>query len=118
MANMWAGRALLFLWVAGCVTSGIGGPVRAGTLADGVYEGEYKSFPNAAKVRVKVARGRISDVEILSHFASGIGHKADDVIPGRIVEEQSTAVDAVTGATNSSRVIMNAVEIALKDARR
>jgi len=95
----------------------IGGPVRAGALADGVYEGEYKSFPNSAKVRVKVARGRISDVEILSHFASGIGHRADDVIPGRIVEEQSTAVDAVTGATNSSRVIMNAVEVALRDAR-
>ncbi|MHC4818920.1 MAG: FMN-binding protein [Planctomycetota bacterium] len=110
-------RPLLLLLAAGCVTSSVGGPVRAGELRDGVYEGEAKSFPNKAKVRVTVKRGRILDVEILSHFASGIGHKADDVIPGRIVAEQSTAVDAVTGATNSSRVIMNAVEAALTDAR-
>jgi uncharacterized protein with FMN-binding domain len=118
MATMRAGRALLFLWVAGCVATGIGGPVRAGELEDGVYEGKFKSFPNSAHVRVTVARGRIADVEIVSWFGSGIGRQANDVIPGRIVEEQSTAVDAVTGATNSSRVIMNAVEVALRDARR
>ena len=111
-------RPLLLVLAVGCVTRSVGGPVRAGELKDGVYEGEAKSFPNKAKVRVTVKRGRIFDVEIVSHFASGIGHKADDVIPGRIVAEQSTAVDAVTGATNSSRVIMNAVEAALKDARR
>ena len=110
-------RPLVLLLAAGCVASSVGGPVRAGELKDGVYEGAAKSFPNQAKVRVTVKRGRIHDVEILSHFASGIGHKADDVIPGRIVAEQSTAVDAVTGATNSSRVIMNAVEAALEDAR-
>jgi len=115
---MRAGRALLFLWAAGCVTSGIGRPVRAGELKDGVYEGEFRSFPNSAKVRVTVAQGRIFDVEVVSHFASGIGRQADDVIPDRIVDEQSTAVDAVTGATNSSRVIMNAVEVALQQARR
>lgn len=114
---MRAGRALLLLWITGCVASGIGGPVRAGELRDGVYKGEFKSFPNSAHVRVTVARGRIENVEILSWFGSGIGRKANDVIPGRIVAEQSTAVDAVTGATNSSRVIMNAVEVALRDAR-
>jgi len=115
---MRAVRPLLLLWAAGCVASGIGRPVRAGELVDGVYEGDFKSFPNSARVKVTVARGRIFDVEIVSHSASGIGHRADAVIPGRIVEKQSTAVDAVTGATNSSRVIMNAVEVALKDARR
>lgn len=115
---MRAFRAALLLWVAGCVTGTVGGPVRAGELEDGVYQGEAKSFPNKARVRVTVQGGRIHDVEILAHFASGIGHQADDVIPGRIVAEQSTAVDAVTGATNSSRVIMNAVEDALQNARR
>jgi uncharacterized protein with FMN-binding domain len=110
---MRAVRLCLALWVVGCVTGTVGRPVRPGELEDGVYEGEARSFPNKAKVRVTVKRGRI-----LSHIASGIGHRADDVIPGRIVAEQSTAVDAVTGATNSSRVIMNAVEAALQDARR
>ncbi len=34
-------------------------------------------------------------------------------IPGMIVEAQRADVDAVSGATNSSRVIMNAVQNAL-----
>ncbi|MBE9570731.1 MAG: FMN-binding protein, partial [Proteobacteria bacterium] len=42
--------------------------------------------------------------------------KVTEVIPGRIVSEQSTVVDAVTGATNSSRVIMNAVQRAVEKA--
>jgi uncharacterized protein with FMN-binding domain len=34
----------------------------------------------------------------------------------RIIAQQSTRVDAVSGATNSSRVIMNAVQRAIEKA--
>ncbi len=34
----------------------------------------------------------------------------------RIIETQSTRVDVVSGATNSSRVIMNAVQKAIEKA--
>ena len=44
------------------------------------------------------------------------GKKAELIIPGRIIEKQSTDVDAVSGATNSSHVIMNAVQKAIEKA--
>ncbi len=83
------------------------------TVADGVYEGSYSSWPNSATVTVSVKDGLITDIAIVRHVASWIGKKAEPVIPLRIIDAQSTRVDAVSGATNSSRVIMNAVQDAL-----
>jgi uncharacterized protein with FMN-binding domain len=83
------------------------------TIADGVYEASYGNWPNSATVRVSVKDGRITDIVVVRHVASWIGKKAETVIPARIVSAQSTRVDAVSGATNSSRVIMNAVQSAL-----
>jgi len=83
---------------------------------DGVYEGSYRSLPNSAVVKVTIAEGRIDKIELLKHFASWKGNKVAEIIPRRIVSEQSTSVDAVTGATNSSRVIMNAVQKAVEKA--
>ena len=45
------------------------------------------------------------------------GKKAEPVIPQRIIEQQSTRMDAVSGATNSSNVIMNAVHKAVEKAK-
>jgi uncharacterized protein with FMN-binding domain len=94
----------------------VGGSVKAGAIEDGSYIGYYKSPPNSAKVDVLVEKGRIAHVTLLWHGASWVGSKAEDVIPRRIVDEQSTDVDVVVGATNSSRVIMNAVQNALDKA--
>lgn len=111
--------ALLVLFFIGCTMAPIrGAEIEEGKLADGVYEGSYRHGPNSAKVRVIISQGKIVDIELLKHFASGKGDKANEIIPQRIVAEQSTAVDAVSGATNSSRVIMNAVQKALEKAYR
>ncbi len=83
------------------------------TVADGVYEGRYSNWPNSASVTVSVKDGRITDIVVVRHVASWIGKKAEPVIPARIIATQSTRVDAISGATNSSRVIMNAVQDAL-----
>ncbi len=83
------------------------------TIADGVYGGSYGNWPNSATVTVAVKDGRITDIVMVRHVASWIGKKAEPVIPARIISTQSTRVDAVSGATNSSRVIMNAVQDAL-----
>ncbi|MFO8073425.1 MAG: FMN-binding protein [Polyangia bacterium] len=88
----------------------------AADLPDGVWEGEYESFPNSARVAVTVEEGRIAAVEVLFHGGSWIGRKAVEVIERRIVEAQSPAVDALSGATNSSVVIMNAAQQALDRA--
>ncbi len=82
-------------------------------LKDGVYEAKYSSFPNSATVRVTITDSRIVQVELVRHVASSRGQTAAEVIPQRIIEQQSTDVDALSGATNSSRVIMNAAEQAV-----
>lgn len=107
----------LVLLTAACITNRIGRRVVPGELADGWWEGEASSFPNSALVLVAVQAGRIVDVELVAHGGSWIGHRANRAIPTRMVEQQSTAVDAVTGATNSSHVIMNAAEAALEKSR-
>jgi len=93
-------------------------PVNISRIPDGVYAGSASSWPNKAEVRVTVQEGRMTSIELVRHWASWIGKKAEPVIPQRIIEKQRADVDAVTGATNSSRVIMHAVYDALEQAVR
>ena len=103
----------------GCTMAPIrGAEIEQGRLIDGVYEGSYRHGPNSAVVEVTVSQGKIVDIELVKHFASWKGDKVNDLIPQRIIAEQSTDVDSVSGATNSSRVIMNAVQNALEKAYR
>lgn len=94
-------------------TPQIGGPIDAPKLKDGTFEGEFSGGPNKAKVRVTIENQKITKVEVLEHDAWK-GKKAVPTVPDRIVQKQSTSVDAVTGATNSSHVIMNAVQKAIE----
>ncbi|MDF1593492.1 MAG: FMN-binding protein [Desulfobacterales bacterium] len=84
-------------------------------LKDGIYEGSYRGGPNKAVVRVSIAEGKISSIKVVAHQAWR-GRKAEQPIMERIIATQSTNVDAVSGATNSSRVIMNAVQNAVEKA--
>ncbi|MCG6916286.1 MAG: FMN-binding protein [Deltaproteobacteria bacterium] len=69
-------------------------------------------------MRAIISQKKIVDMELLKHFASLKGGKANEIIPQMIVAKESTAVDAVSGPTNSSRVIINAVQKALEKAYR
>ncbi|MBO1306638.1 FMN-binding protein [Enterococcus sp. 669A] len=80
-------------------------------VSDGTYTGEAAIKPVIAKVEVTVESGKIADVQILAH-QTGLGKKAE-VITTDIVEKQSLDVDAVSGATMSSRAIVKAAENAL-----
>ncbi len=104
--------------LAACITSPQGGPVPLEGLADGAYQAKSVSFPNAATVRVTVQDGRLTEVELVTHNASPIGHRVDEVLPAQMIERQSTLVDAVSGATSSSNVIMDAAGKALDQARQ
>ncbi len=78
----------------------------------GIYIGEYDVNFIYAKVEVTVEDGEIVSINILEHRHER-GKAAEKVIE-KIIEEQKTDVDAVSGATNSSTVIKKAVENALK----
>ncbi len=93
----------------------IGGPVDPAKFADGTYEGSYRGGPNKAIVEVTIKDNAIVNIKIIQHQAWK-GKKAEETIVERIIARQSTRVDAVSGATNSSRVIMNAVQLAIEKA--
>jgi uncharacterized protein with FMN-binding domain len=84
---------------------------------DGVYEGSYRSGPVKARVRVSIEDQRIFNIELLEH-RTWKGKEAEAIIPDRIVQELSTEVNVVSGATRSSRVIMNAVQNAVDKAKK
>ncbi len=120
--NIWRKRAsillsliLMAIGLACHPTAQIGHKVQRDKLVDGIYEASYKGGPNYAEVRVTIQDQKISHIEILKH-ETWKGKKAEPVIPQRIIEAQSTNVDAVTGATNSSNVIMNAVQRAVEES--
>jgi uncharacterized protein with FMN-binding domain len=88
------------------------------TVPDGAYIGE---FPFRQKymyrVRVTVKSGRIENIEVLENGTENeYAQKGLGVIP-RMVEEQSPEVDAVSGATVTSKALMKCVEKALKEGR-
>jgi len=88
------------------------------TVPDGAYTGE---FPFRQKymyrVRVTVKSGRIENIEVLENGTENeYAQKGLGVIP-RMLQEQSPEVDAVSGATVSSKALMKCVEKALKKGR-
>lgn len=87
------------------------GPVDLTQVADGQYEGEFKTAVVGARVRVTVADHRINDIAILEHN-NGKGKPAE-AITAAVVAKQSLSVDTVAGATHSSKAILKAIELAL-----
>ena len=86
--------------------------IAVGEVKDGTYEGEQSNVPVTARVEINVKDGRITDIILLGH-SHGPGHGADEIID-RVMEKQSLKVDAVTGATYSSKVVLKAIEKALR----
>jgi len=81
-------------------------------VSDGEYEGEYDAAIVKARVKVIVKDHRIVDIELLQHD-NGRGKPAE-VIPAQVVAAQSLQVDTISKATYSSKVILEAIEQALR----
>ncbi len=82
-----------------------------GALPDGAYEGSYDGGLSKALVRVTLHAGIIKGFEVLK-LESGLGEPARSIAE-RVIAAQSLDVDAVAGATFSSKVILKAAELAL-----
>jgi len=89
------------------------------TVPDGAYIGEFPFRQRYLyRVKVTVKSGRIADIEVLENGTENeYAEKGLGVIP-RILREQSPEVDAVSGATVTSKALMKCVEKALKKARK
>lgn len=82
-------------------------------ISDGMYVGEYSVTSVRVKVEVFVTEHKITDIKIIEH-ENGLGSKAEKIV-NDVISEQSLEVDAVSGATVSSKCILKAVENAIEN---
>lgn len=81
-------------------------------ITDGIYVGEYSVTPVYVKVEVSVIEHKITSIKIIEH-ENGLGSKAEKIVDD-VISQQSLGVDAVSGATVSSKCIIKAIESALQ----
>ncbi len=83
-------------------------------LIDGIYQGSATGWNGLTSVEVTVENGDIKEIIVLSYEDDvQFFQKAQNTVINEILEEQSSNVDAVSGATYSSNSIINAVSDAL-----
>ena len=92
--------------------------VEAGSLTDGTYEASGKGIGGDVPLKVTVENGTVTAVEVGENSETqDIGSKAVEQLPDAIVAAGGTAgVDAVSGATVTSKAIFAAVEDCLAQA--
>lgn len=86
-------------------------------VKDGLYQKTAPGHNGDIKVSVSLSSGKITDIKVIEHQETALlSDNALNLIPQKILENQSTEVDAVTGATFTSQGITNAVRKALIEA--
>ncbi len=85
------------------------------SIPDGIYEGTGEGLFGAIQVVVTVQSGKITGFEVLSHSETqGLSDPAITRIPAAIIETQKFDVDTISGATFTSKGIIDAGRDALK----
>ena len=96
-------------------TATAGGSGIAASVPDGAYEGKGVGYNGNIKVKVTVAGGKITAIEILkTDDDEEYFYDAKKKIIQEILDRQTAEVDAASGATSSSDGIMKAVKNALQ----
>ena len=97
-------------------------PVGVGALAEengisGVFSGEGTGYGGTIAVNVTLENSAITGIEVTSsNETQGIGTVAIDKLIPEIIETQSVALDAVSGATRASEGLLAAVTAALESS--
>ena len=90
-------------------------------MADGTYSGTAPSFGLTSQMTCEVTfeGGKMTDIQVTEESDSATGEwfaSAQELFIPRVLESQSLAVDAITGATTSSNGIRNCVAAAIDAA--
>lgn len=102
--------AIFLIVAAGCQASG--------KYKDGSYNGVGEGKYGPIKVEVNVEKGKIKDIKILEHKETpGLSDPILEKIPAEIIKKQSTDVQAISGASVTSKAVIQAVTDALKNAQ-
>lgn len=98
-----------------CVSTGVAQGAPA--FEPGTYKAEGTGIHGPVVVEVTFTKDRIEKIAVVSqHETQGIGTLAVEALPAKMVEVQSPQVDAVAGATITSKSIRDAVEACVKQA--
>lgn len=93
------------------------GAASAAAAEDGVYEATTSGHNAPITVAVTVAGDKIEKVEVTNENETiGVGKVTIERMTQRIADEQSLAVDVITGASITSRAILRAAEDALAES--
>lgn len=91
--------------------------VSAATFKPGTYTATAPGIHGDVTVAVTFSADKITKVDVVKQSETvGIGSKAVEVLPGRIVERQSSQIDGVAGATITSTAIKKAVDQCIVEA--
>lgn len=109
------GKTMAALAVAALFSGSLAAATPA--LKDGTYTGTGSGRNGEITVELTVRAGKLATVNVVRHGeTAGISDAALARVPAEIVAQQSTAVDAVTGATMTSEGIKAAVADAIRRA--
>lgn len=88
------------------------GDIELGKYADGIYEGIYEYYRWSNEVSVSLVNHKITDIDVSD--AENLPKGLVDKITNEVIKKQSLDVDAVSGATVTSKTILKAIENAFK----
>jgi len=92
------------------------GSVDLSKISDGTYTGSCDVVYVGATISVTVKDKKITNIVILNHKTER--GKPAEVIVDNVVKAQTLQVDSISGATNSSKVILKAIENALNSPNK
>ena len=105
----------LLVIISGCLTS----PVwSSGGSEEEILEGMGMGYRGLIHVRLRMKSGSITEIEVDSIEDRFVGGAAIEELIDLIIEYDSTDVDAVSGATETSKGFLSAVENAIISGRK
>lgn len=88
--------------------------INLASIEDGTYTGDFEAGLVYASVSSTIKDGILTDIKLLEH-KNGKGSAAESILSDMLTK-QTTSVDAISGATISSKVIRKAVENSLSSS--
>jgi uncharacterized protein with FMN-binding domain len=84
-------------------------------IPEGAYRGSFSFNNQYYEVEVQVKNQAIESIKVLENGTGEYAKKAEGVLQ-KVLSAQSLKVDAVTGATTTSKALLKATENALNEA--
>jgi len=116
MAALPTAAALILSAVTAVGCTSLKAEIEAETGAEAVYEGAAVGYRGIIHVRVGIDQGTITEITVVeSHEDRNVGEAAIEELTDLVLMYNTTELDAVSGATESSRGFLEAVRRAIME---